>query len=215
MRSRPKRVGRFVLLAALAGVAAAGCVHQKDKPAIEYMPNMAYSDRVNAQAEDPLRPDQSVMREPVPGTFPRDYTPYRFAQGDTAEAAVQMVNPLTPTPEVLARGQKLYMTFCVVCHGPTGDGQGYIVPKFPQPPQLFSPRAVGWSDGRIFHMITRGLNLMPSYAAQILPEDRWAIVYYVRALQRAAHPTPADLEAAAAQDTIMTAAAAPAATGGN
>jgi mono/diheme cytochrome c family protein len=214
MRNRLTGPVRVLLLAALTGVAAAGCMHQKEKPAIEYMPDMAYSDRVAAQHEDPLRPDQSVMREPVPGTVPRDYTPYRFAQGDTAEAALAMVNPLSPTPEVLARGQKLYMTFCVVCHGPTGDGQGYIVPKFPQPPQLYSDRAVNWTDGRIFHMITRGLNLMPSYAAQILPEDRWAIVYYVRALQRAARPTPSDLAAAAALDTVMTTAAAPPAAGG-
>jgi mono/diheme cytochrome c family protein len=204
--------GRTVLLLALACAGVAGCIHQKKEPAIEYMPNMAYSDRVAAQHEDPLRPDQSVMRVPVPGTVARGYTPYRFAQGDTTQAAEEMINPLTPTPEVLARGQKLFMTFCVVCHGPAGDGQGYVVPKFPQPPALFSPRAVGWSDGRIFHMISRGLNLMPSYASQILPEDRWAIVYYVRALQRAAHPTRADLVAALAPDT-SSAAPAPAAGG--
>jgi mono/diheme cytochrome c family protein len=193
MRSAFRSTGRFLVLAALMGVAAAGCARPKQQTAIEYMPDMAYSGRVAAQHEDPLRPDETVMRVPVPGTVPRDYTPYRFAQADTVEASRDLTNPLPRTPAVLARGEKVYMTYCVVCHGETGDGQGYIVPKFPQPPQIYSAKAMAWSDGRIFHMVTRGLNLMPSYASQILPEDRWAVVHYVRVLQRAAHPTAADL----------------------
>jgi mono/diheme cytochrome c family protein len=64
------------------------------------------------------------------------------------------------------------------------------------PPSLLSEKVRAWPDSRIFHIITRGQNLMPSYASQILPEDRWAAVHYVRALQRAAHPTAADLAAA-------------------
>lgn len=193
MRNHLRGAGRAVIIAAVMGVAAAGCARQKQQTAIEYMPDMAYSARVNAQHEDPLRPDESVMRVPVPGTVPRDYTPYRFAQADTVEAARELTNPLPRTSAVLARGEKVYLTFCAVCHGPTGDGQGYMVPKFPQPPQVYSAKAMSWSDGRIFHQITRGLNLMPGYAAQILPADRWAVVHYVRVLQRAAHPTPADL----------------------
>jgi mono/diheme cytochrome c family protein len=208
MRSRLGRLARVGFLVAVAGVAAAGCARQKQQTTIEFMPDMAYSDRLAAQHEDPLRPDESVMRLPVPGTFPRDYTPYRFAQADTTQAALELVNPLPRTADVLARGQKVYMTFCVVCHGPKGDGQGYIVPKFPQPPQLFSPKVTNWPDGRIFHVITRGQNLMPSYASQILPEDRWAVIHYVRALQRAAHPTPADL--ASAPEPAAPSAGAPA-----
>jgi mono/diheme cytochrome c family protein len=88
------------------------------------------------------------------------------------------------------------MTYCVVCHGPKGDGQGYIVPKFPMPPSLYSPKVTNWPDGRIYHVITHGQNLMPSYASQILPEDRWAVIHYVRALERAANPLPQDLAAA-------------------
>ena len=197
MCSALRRLGHAALLLALAGIAS-GCTRQKQQTAIEYMPDMAYSARLNAQHEDPLRPDESVMRMPVPGTVPRGYTPYRFAQADTTQAALEMINPLPRTAQVLARGEKVFMTFCVVCHGPTGDGHGYQVPPFPQPPQLFSQKVMDWPDGRIFHVITRGQNVMPSYAAQILPEDRWAVIHYVRVLQRAAHPTPADLAAAAA-----------------
>jgi mono/diheme cytochrome c family protein len=64
------------------------------------------------------------------------------------------------------------------------------------PPVLYSDKVMAWPDGRIYHTITLGQGLMPSYATQILPEQRWAIVYYVRALQKAAHPTPQDLQAA-------------------
>ncbi|HZE19942.1 MAG TPA: cytochrome c, partial [Candidatus Angelobacter sp.] len=68
--------------------------------------------------------------------------------------------------------------------------------KFPMPPSLLSEKVSGWPDGRIYHVITRGQNLMPSYSSQILPEDRWAVIHYVRALERAAHPLPQDLRAA-------------------
>ena len=190
-RSIPRSAAPF-LAALVALLAAAGC-GTKTQPTLEYMPDMSYGPRLAAQHEDPLRPGEPVMRNPVPGTVPRDYTPYRFAQADTAQAMAELTNPLPRTAEVLGRGQRVYMTYCVVCHGPKGDGQGYIVPKFPMPPALFSDKVRNWPDGRIFHIITRGQNLMPSYASQILPEDRWAAIHYVRALQRAAHPNPQDL----------------------
>ena len=170
----------------------AGC-STKSQPTFEYMPDMSYGPRVAAQHEDPLRAGEPVMRPPVPGTIPRDYTPYPYAQADTAQAQAELTNPLPRTADVLGRGQRVYMTYCVVCHGPKGDGQGYIVPKFPMPPSLFSDKVRNWNDGRIFHVITRGQNLMPPYASQILPEDRWAAIHYVRVLQRAAHPNPQDV----------------------
>ena len=195
----------------LAGFVAAtslcGCSHRKTKPAFEYMANMAYSASIKAQNEDPMHPGMSAMRPPVPGTVPRGFTPYRYAVGDSLLAQRELVNPLPRTAEVLGRGQRVFMTYCVVCHGPKGDGQGYIVPKFPMPPSLLSPKVTGWPDGRIFHTVTRGQNLMPSYASQILPEDRWAVILYVRALERAAHPGPEDLRAAGIKPDSSSAAA--------
>ena len=200
-RSALARRARLGLLAALAvAFAAAGCGRHKQQTAMEYMPNMAYGPRLAAQHEDPLNPGFSINREPVPGTVPRDFTPYRFAQQDTVEATQALSNPLPRTTEVLGRGQRVYMNTCVVCHGPVGDGNGYIVPVYPMPPSLLSDKVRAFPDGRIYHIITRGQNLMPSYASQILPEDRWAAIHYVRALQRAAHPTPADVAAAGAAD---------------
>jgi len=202
------------VVSAVVALCLAGCSHQKSEPAIEYMPNMAYGPRVAAQAEDPLRPGQPVMRNPVPGTVPVGYTPYRYAQADTLEAARDLVNPLPRTAAVLARGQKVYMNTCVVCHGPQGDGQGYIVPLFPMPPSLHSAKVRGWPDGRIFHVITRGQNLMPSYATQILPEDRWAVIHFLRALERSHLPVNPDSTRAARGDSTGTGAASKAKTAG-
>jgi mono/diheme cytochrome c family protein len=182
------------LLLALGSVLllAAGCARQKNSTAVEYMPDMAYGPRVAAQHEDPLRPGQSVMRQPVPGTVPRDYTPYRYAQADSLLAQSELQNPLPRTAAVMARGRTVYGNTCIVCHGPEGDGQGSIVPLYPMPPTLHSAKVRGWPDGRIFHVISRGQNLMPSYASQIVPEDRWAVVHFVRALQRSHAPAAGD-----------------------
>jgi len=203
------RTRTFSTLAAFAVCAAVaittGCGHRKKLPAIEYMPDMAYGPTLRAQNEDPFHPGQSAMRMPVAGTIPRGFTPYRYAAGDSLIAQKELVNPLPRTADVLGRGQRVYMTYCVVCHGPKGDGQGYIVPKFPQPPSLLTPRVSDFPDGRIYHIVTMGGTLMPSYASQILPEDRWAAIHYVRVLERAANPLPQDLAAAGIKPDTTTA----------
>lgn len=196
-------LARTAILGAVAALAF-GCARQKQQTAMEYAPDMAYGPRVAAQHEDPLRPGQPVMRNPVEGTVPAGYTPYRYAAADSLLAQRELHNPLPRSSEVLTRGQRVYMNTCVVCHGPEGDGQGYIVPLFPMPPSLHSERVRGWLDGRMFHVITRGQNLMPSYATQILPEDRWAVIHYVRALQRSHQPLAAD-PASAGADSISNA----------
>ena len=157
------------------------------KTAVEYMPNMMDSLSVKAQ--------EAPMRVPVPGTRPIGFYPYPYAkeEGDLAGAA--LTNPLPLKREVLLGGQKTFNTYCIVCHGPEGKGNGLIVPKFPMPPSLHSEKVRGWPDGRIFHVITRGQNLMPSYASQISENERWAVIYYMRALQRSVNPTPEDVEA--------------------
>jgi len=163
-----------------------GCWRQKSKPMLEYMPDMAHSPAVKAQ--------ERPMFLPAAGTVPRDWETYPYAPGDTLKAAAELVNPLPMTLDVLEAGRKSYNTFCVVCHGARGDGHGYIVPKFPQPPSLLTDRVRNWPDGRIFHVTSRGQQTMPSYAFQLDPAQRWAVVNYVRVLERAARPTVQDLE---------------------
>lgn len=162
----------------------AGCRHEK--PNVIYMPDMVFSPAYKAQKE-------GVMLAPVQGTVPRDFEPFAYYK-DEAGAARDLKNPLKPSKEVLVRGQSVFNTYCIVCHGPAGEGDGSIVPKFPRPPSLQSDKIRGWTDGNIYWIITAGRNLMPSYASQIAPGDRWALINYVRVLQRSKHPTPEDLK---------------------
>jgi mono/diheme cytochrome c family protein len=182
----------FSLLLIVA--ALSGC-KTKSHPVLEYMPDMYRQLSVRAQEADPHAPNGIGMRQPVAGTVPRGYVPYPYDLADTTQANL-LANPLNPTMDVLAAGRKYFNSYCIVCHGARGDGRGFIVPKFTMPPSLLSDKIRAWPDGRIFHTITLGQGLMSSYATQLLPEQRWAVIHYVRALQRAARPTPEDLVAA-------------------
>ena len=171
----------------LAALLLAACSEQKSKPMLEYLPDMAHSPAFRAQ-------EAGAVRLPMAGTVPRGWEPYPFQAGDTLKAAAELFNPLSPRLEVLRAGQKSFNTLCIVCHGAKGDGRGYIIPKFPQPPSLLTDRVRNWPDGRVFHVITRGQQTMPSYAYQLDPAQRWAVVNYVRVLERAARPSSQDLE---------------------
>jgi mono/diheme cytochrome c family protein len=175
----------FLLL--LSGIFISGCDGKHEKPTFEYMPDM--------MDQPSIRPQREYMPPPVTDTWPRGYTPYPYTvdQGDLAGANLQ--NPLPMTMDNLKKGQKIFNTYCIVCHGPTAKGNGFIVPKFPSPPSLNSDKVRNWTDGRIYHVITLGQNLMPSYAGQIQPNDRWAVIHYLRAIQHATAPTPDDVEA--------------------
>lgn len=161
-----------------------GCRHEK--PNVIYMPDMVYSPAIKAQKE-------GGMRMPVEGTVSRDFVPYPFPQNPEA-AGKELRNPLRYTRSNLERGQHIYTNYCIVCHGRAGLGDGSIIPKFPRPPSLQSDKVREWPDGNIYHVISMGQNLMPSYASEISPGDRWAVILYIRALQKSQHPTPEDLK---------------------
>lgn len=158
------------------------------------MPDMSNQPALKAQKYASNLPHHRAMLEPPAGTIPRDFVPYPYKE-DPEGAEKNLKNPLPATQEVLAAGQKNYNTFCYVCHGLKGYGDGPVIPSFPRPPSLQSEKVRNWSDGRIFHVITMGQNLMPSYASQVTAPKRWAIIRYVRALQRAERPSPEDVEA--------------------
>jgi mono/diheme cytochrome c family protein len=164
----------------------------KKTPAWEYMPDMYESTSLKAQKEDPLSKDGAAARTPPEGTIPRGFEPYHYGVADTLLAGKELRNPLLHTKANVERGQKIFNTYCIVCHGPKGNGEGYIVPPYPRPPSLLSDKITKYADGSIFNVITKGQNNMPSYASQIKSEDRWAVILYVRALQRAANPPPED-----------------------
>ncbi|MBN1443440.1 MAG: cytochrome c [Planctomycetes bacterium] len=138
-----------------------------------------------------------VERAPAPGSIPMDHFPYTAEEsGEQAEqlAGERLRSPLRPTISVLQQGRKLYNTFCTPCHGAEGQGDGGVAELFGAPPSLHTGAARALEDGRIFHVISRGRNTMPSYEDLLAVEERWRIVHYVRALQRALHPQDEDFE---------------------
>lgn len=144
--------------------------------------------------KSPASKDQGGdMRYLPPGTVPVGFRPNPIPADKQADA-VALKNPVPINDESLKYGKLMYETSCIVCHGDDGRGMGYIVPKFPQPPDLTSARARDWADGQIYHVISYGQGTMGSYKSQLKPEERWAVVNYVRALQRAQYPEPTDLE---------------------
>ncbi len=117
----------------------------------------------------------SVAGAAVTGTGP---------QGAAAYPDDVEVFPIPVTREVIQRGKERYEIFCTVCHGLTGNGDGMIVRRgFRRAASFNDDRLRQAPVGHFFDAITNGWGAMPSYAPQIPPQDRWAIVAYIRALQ--------------------------------
>ncbi len=154
---------------------------------------MMQQGKLKAQMPSDIFRDGIGMRTPVEGTVARGFLPYPY-KGKPEEAAKNLVNPLLPTAAVIDRGKERFLTFCSPCHGNFGTGESRLQGQFPIPPTLHSDKVVNWPDGAIYHVITEGQNVMPSYAAQIARDDRWAIIDYIRVLQRAHRAKEADLK---------------------
>lgn len=102
--------------------------------------------------------------------------------------------PFTVTLATLERGQARYNIFCTPCHGLVGDGHGIVTEYgMEEPPSFHDPELRDEPPGYYFSLITNGTRVMPSYAARIPPEDRWAIVAYIRALQLSQNADPSQL----------------------
>ncbi len=96
------------------------------------------------------------------------------------------VFPLVITEDLVRRGKERFEIFCSVCHGLTGYGDGMVVRRgFRQAANFHDERLREAPVGHFFDVVTNGWGAMPSYATQIPPQDRWAIIAYVRALQLA------------------------------
>jgi len=130
-----------------------------------------------------------------------------FLRADTARYTGLMKDgrpvadfPFPVTRELLQRGEQRYNIFCSPCHDRAGTGRGMVVQRgYKQPPSYHIDRLRSSPVGYFYNVITEGFGVMPSYASQIPPEDRWAIVAYVRALQLAQNARLADLSPAERQ----------------
>jgi hypothetical protein len=129
--------------------------------------------------------DQRASRDLVEGTVARGQLRADRALY-TGQVGGQFVTelPVPLTRELLLRGQDRYNIYCTPCHALGGDGEGMVVQRgFKQPPTYHDERLRAQPIGYFYDVITNGFGAMQDYAAQIRPEDRWAIAAYVRALQ--------------------------------
>lgn len=161
--------------------AFAGCGASSQQRAFEYMPDMVRDPAYKAYAPNPVTRDGLTLQRPVPGTIPRSYHPFHFGPGEdeAARAGRELQNPYRATAKTLEEGKALYQTYCMICHGEKGRGDGPISGKIPPPPSYVSGRLMQFPQGRIFHVVTMGTNKMPSYATQLSSDERWKIVTYV------------------------------------
>lgn len=172
-------MSRLLLLAPLALLA--GCPGNADG-----WGGMRRQPKALAYRETPVFEDERVMRQPPPGTVPRSRRgkSLLFMTGKEApDGGFAGEIPLTLTREVFERGQHAYEIYCATCHGILGDGVSQVGRNMAlrPPPSLLdlSPQP----EGYYYAVISEGFGLMPGYAEKLSPEERWAVVAYVRALQ--------------------------------
>lgn len=182
---------------------------KKTEPRIHIVSDMDNQPKVKAQSRNMLFADRRGMRPPVEGTVARGVvigdpalTAGRTEDGEWIEAI-----PVDVTLPMLQRGRERYDIYCSPCHGLSGYGDGMVAMRADQlqegtwtpPTSLHTDLVRQRQDGHLFNTITNGIRNMPAYGPQIPVEDRWAVVAYVRALQRSQNATiddvPADLRA--------------------
>ncbi len=169
-----------------------------EKPPIHLNPNMDTQQKYMPQRASKFFADGMVNRMPVKGTVAVtegfEDTRYYFGKDEAGKPVNQA--PVPFTMERLTRGQQRFNIYCAPCHGLNGNAKGIVVDRgFLPPPTFHQDKVRQYPDGHIFDVITNGFKNMPSYKHQIPVADRWAIVGYVRALQRSQNATAADVPA--------------------
>jgi hypothetical protein len=192
----------FLLIFFLAGIAVVSIAGFRGsisrKPPIEVFPDMDRQDKLRPQAHNSFFANQQSSQLPVPGTIARSEPlqvngksvyPYEDSPVNTGRITgttnfVETI-PFPITKQLLARGQERYQISCLPCHGALADGKG-ITTKYGMVVirNLHEPNMIKLADGDMFNTITFGKNLMGAYGSNVSAEDRWAIIAYVRALQR-------------------------------
>jgi len=202
------------LLITIASVAVLGFRGNKttNEP-WEIFPDMVRQVKVRAQAPLNFFADGRGSRMPINGTVPIGYEMPKLQPGAPPESmprafsvGTDYINtgkmgknwgtgiPVQVTPELLRRGQERFNITCVMCHGATAAGNG-ITKQYGLATvvTLQDDRIRKMADGEIFNTITNGKNSMMAYGPNIMVQDRWAIIAYLRALQRSQNATLGDV----------------------
>jgi len=172
------------------------------KPAVHLIPDMDAQPRFDAQEANALFADGRSMRPILAGTIARGelHSDDALYRGKVGEEWVTEF-PFPVTRELMIRGRERYDILCAPCHGLAGKGDGMVARRADElqegswtpPSSLHDELVRGRPVGHIYNTISQGIRNMPSYGSQTSVEDRWAIVAYVRALQRSQHASTADL----------------------
>ncbi len=156
---------------------------------------MAETGREKPLEATPFFDDQRLARSPVSGTVARGqlHADEALYTGKVRNVLVDRL-PVPLTMDLLKRGQERFNVFCAPCHGRVGDGDGMVVRRGLRPPPSYHiDRLREVPIGHFFDVMTNGFGIMPDYAAQVPPEDRWAVAAYIRALQLSQEVKVADL----------------------
>jgi mono/diheme cytochrome c family protein len=186
----PGKICKTVLLGFLF-VSLYACNRDRNNPGWDYFPDMFYSTAYETNSMNPNFEDRMTMRVPVPGTVPRDFIPFEYTNNPLSriKAGNELINPVLKSPETILHGNAVYTTFCIGCHGITGEGDGRLFTSglYPLKPLSISGEAAAkLKDGEIYHTITLGIRSMGAHGSQIRPEDRWKLIIYIRKLQEEA-----------------------------
>jgi mono/diheme cytochrome c family protein len=164
-----------------AGLALVGC----SVPS-EFLQRMEEQAKYEYYEKSEFWADGKAMRTPPEGTVPRERPVGNpgLTTGRVNGALVTSI-PLELNRQVLEDGQKHYNIVCAQCHGRLGDGNSVVAENMALrlPPSL--QQLANKPDGHFFAAITEGYGVMPSFAGELNIQERWAVVAYVRALQRA------------------------------
>jgi len=217
-----KKTSNLILSSAFLAsiIALQSCTSDPLSPGLEYMPDMYRGPAYETYGESPFSEKGSSLK-PVAGTIPRfndETLPYHetYAYPITNEgyeaAGLGVVNPYPATELILEKGKKVYSNFCIHCHGEKGDGNGILVQrdKYAGVPSYYSAALKDLPEGKMYHTIYYGKNMMGSHAAQINYAERWSVIRYVQKLRAEGLglSTSKDSTAAPADSTKLAAAAA-------
>ncbi|MDX1675850.1 MAG: cytochrome c [Longimicrobiales bacterium] len=192
MRRNGRGVPRPGVLLVVATLALGGCTEIEDA--------MASVDILNFMREspafDPYEAPRPAPERSVPVAGPGEKWEPAVENTDAAIRAWgdTLTNPLAMTDDVLATGAETFQTYCAVCHGVGGEGDGPVVGqgKLPFATNLLLETTVDRTDGYLYGVVRLGRGLMPSYR-RIPPSERWAVVNYIRHLQDGGAPIPVEL----------------------
>ena len=174
----------FTSIVALTGCAR-GCT--SSRPPIHLNPSMDNQPKVRAQSASAFYFDGAAMRQPIPGTIAIGglKEDEAFFTGKSADGQFVAAIPVAVDDAMVERGRQRYTIYCQPCPDARGDGKGILFQRGNVPTATFhQEKILKYTDGQIFDVITNGQGLMASYRWPIPPADRWAIIAYVRGLQR-------------------------------